>query len=144
MAYEVPGNPLLMSPTHRQIPRHQSGFYRENGTNPVFYLNQENRTFCHVVNPDQMDLFGGFSLVKVVNNHRFLSPMSFIGDCTVASGYYRQNGTAPVYYVNATTRQMCHVANEAQMECLGGFGQVKVVINNGFQAGVNYIGDCRC
>jgi len=59
----------------------KDGFYRHRDKSEVYNL-YSNKYFCHVKDPNQMEYFGGFGIVKVVEQHfSFENGRKFTGDC---------------------------------------------------------------
>lgn len=58
-----------------------NGFYRQDGKPNVYFVNVNNRTFCHVQSPAQMDRFGGFGRVVVFPNDSFRIGLRDAGAC---------------------------------------------------------------
>ncbi len=96
-----------------------TGYYRNknDSSGAVYYVNSVARTFCHVKNESDIDKSKKMNIVS--NNNFKLGGLISTYDCT---GYYRVDGTAPVYSVNAVTGTFCHVKNEFDMNLLGGGG----------------------
>ncbi|HAX77814.1 MAG TPA: hypothetical protein DCY88_18735 [Cyanobacteria bacterium UBA11372] len=58
-----------------------NGFYRQDGKPNVYYVNVDNRSFCHVQSPAQMQRFGGFGRVVVFPNDSFRIGLRDAGAC---------------------------------------------------------------
>jgi len=58
-----------------------NGFYRQDGKPNVYYVNVNNRTFCHVLNPDQMQRLGGFGKIIVFPDDSFRIGLRDAGEC---------------------------------------------------------------
>ncbi|MCC5641666.1 hypothetical protein LC607_01560 [Nostoc sp. CHAB 5824] len=118
-----------------------SGFYRASSRPEVYYLNTDERFHCHVQNPSQMEILGGFGQVRVVGTESFKSGSEFAGECGWPSGFYKLKSRPEVYGVNP--KVVCWVSSPAMMEAYGGFDRVKVVddSSNIFAQRKN-VGDC--
>lgn len=68
-----------------------SGYYRISSRQEVYFLNSSSRSFCHVQDPSQMEVFGGFNQVQVVRNNSFMSGARYIGECVSPDGSLRPN-----------------------------------------------------
>jgi hypothetical protein len=104
-----------------------SGFFKENGRPEVYFVNGINRTFCHVQNPSQMEVYGGFSRVKTVYNNLFRYGTQFAGPCLWPDGLYRSSDRPEVYYLYNNWKSACWVRTSQQVDKLGGWNRVKVV-----------------
>ncbi|MFB2977771.1 hypothetical protein [Microseira sp. BLCC-F43] len=58
-----------------------NGFYRQDGKPNVYLVNVNNRAFCHVQSPAQMERFGGFGRVVVFPNDSFKIGLRDAGAC---------------------------------------------------------------
>ncbi len=119
-----------------------SGYYKSNSRPEVYYVNADRRAFCHVQNPSQMNLFGGFGQVRVVGNESFKSGLADGGKCRFDNGFYKRKSKPEVY--GLTDNQMCWVSSPQMMNAFGGFGKVRVVDDSSdFLAGGRQdVGDC--
>lgn len=110
----------------------RGSFYRQQNR-PEVILQHPEGDYCHVQNPAQMEAYGGFGQVRVVP---VLTPRGrFTGPCAWPNGYYRRSNDPTVWSLygrsdSAAGARACRVANPAQMERFGGFGQVRVVDAN--------------
>ncbi len=118
-----------------------SGYYRVSDRPEVYFLNSSSNTYCHVQNPSQMNLLGGFGKVRVVGGNSFRSGATNVGECDWPKGFYRRKSRPEVYRLSNT--QMCWVSSPEMMEAYGGFGQVRVVENSSdIKAGRTDVGEC--
>lgn len=102
------------------------GYYRASSRPEVYWLNAREGFHCHVQNPSQMEIFGGFKQVRVVGTESFKSGTKFIGECGWPSGqFYRLKSRPEVYGTNA--KIACWVSSPEMMNAYGGFGRVRVV-----------------
>jgi hypothetical protein len=103
------------------------GFYKASNNPKVYYLDKDKNFHCHVQNPSQMEIYGGFQQVRVVGNNEFMSGTNFIGKCGFPTGFYRRKSDRKVYGVNAPQGIACWVSSPQMMDAYGGFSRVKVV-----------------
>jgi hypothetical protein len=130
--------PMLSTIAQTQWP---SGYYRKSDQPAVYYLNSSNSTYCHVQNPSQMDIFGGFGQIRVVGTNRFLAGSKNIGECGWPNGFYKRKSQPAVYGLNDT--KACWVSSPQMMDAYGGFKQVRVVEDSSdLFAQREYAGDC--
>jgi hypothetical protein len=111
------------------------GFYRQKDEKKV-YLLYDAGAYCHVASDEQMDAFGGFGKVAVVDRLRFGSA-TLTGHCGWPNGFfkYRAPTKKEVYRLYgqpssspfALGDKICRVANDAQMNAFGGYGQMRTV-----------------
>ena len=111
------------------------GFYREGNQDTVYLVFRSTGSHCSVQNRDQMNTFGGFNQVQSVPYPVFGG--EFTGGCGWTNGFYRLGNQDAVYrlYGNRVPEfnigdVYCHVANRAQMEAYGGFGQIRSISSN--------------
>lgn len=107
------------------------GFYKQQDR-PEVYLVYRAGFYCHVQNPNQMDAFGGFGKVQVVNSLNLNATKT--GGCGWPNGFFKLSNKPEVYRMYGggipefnIGDSFCHVANPAQMNAYGGFGQVRAV-----------------
>ncbi|MEI6428272.1 MAG: hypothetical protein WCO45_07775 [Pseudanabaena sp. ELA607] len=102
------------------------GYYRASNRPEVYYVNSAQRFHCHVQNPSQMEMFGGFKQVRVVGTESFKAGTRFIGKCGWPDGqFYRLKSRPEVYGTN--TGIGCWVSSPAMMDAYGGFSRVRVI-----------------
>jgi len=119
------------SPCHtRPIPLVylSSGYYRLRDRPEVYFINAENDTGCHVQNPSQMDIYGGFEQVRVVDHSRS-DPRFTREPCLWPDGLYRSSERPEVYYLYNNWRAACWVRTSERANQLGGWGRVRVINN---------------
>ena len=104
-----------------------SGFYRTSNDPKVYLLNKDSKFHCHVQNPSQMEIYGGFKQVRVVGNNEFMSGTRFADKCGFPTGFYRRKNDSKVYGVNARQGVACWVSSPEMMNAYGGFSRVRVV-----------------
>ncbi len=104
-----------------------TGYFRRSDRPEVYFVNANSRTSCHVQNPSQMDLYGGFGRVRVVSNDLFRDNTQFNGPCLWPDGLYRSNDRPEVYYLFNNWKSACWVRTPQRVEELGGWGRVRVV-----------------
>ncbi len=139
-----------------------TGFYRQQNRPEVYLIfdylhnpldglvgNSSKGFYCHVQNEDQMNVFGGFGLVRTINSLNL--PGRFTGDCGWPNGFFRLSNRPAVYKMYGELGRnsfnlgdrYCRVRNEAQMARYGGFGVVRVVSpSSNLGRGRNFIGAC--
>jgi hypothetical protein len=123
------------------------GFYKQQDR-PEVSLAYRSTFYCHVQNEEQMGAFGGFDKVKVSSSLNLVGKNT--GDCGWPNGFFRRSNQPEVYRMYGggipefnIGDSFCHVANEAQMNAFGGFGQVRVVPpSSDLGRGRNFTGDC--
>jgi hypothetical protein len=123
------------------------GFYRQQNR-PEVYLKYRSAFYCHVQNEEQMGAFGGFDKVQVSSSLNLAGKNT--GDCGWPNGFFRRSNQPQVYRMYGggipefnIGDSFCHVANEAQMNAFGGFGQVRVVPpSSDLGRGRAFSGDC--
>jgi hypothetical protein len=98
------------------------GFFRQ-AQRPEVYWQFSGHQYCHVQNPAQMNAFGGFGQVRVMQNPPLRG--EFAGPCPWPQGFWRRSDRPEVYLISRG--RICHVINPQQMEAYGGFGRVRVV-----------------
>jgi hypothetical protein len=98
------------------------GFYRQ-AQRPEVYWQYSAYQFCHVQNPAQMNAYGGFAQVRVMQNPPLRG--EFAGPCPWPDGFWRRSDRPEVYLIRRG--RICHVINPTQMDAFGGFGRVRVV-----------------
>lgn len=105
-----------------------TGYYRASNRPEVYWLNSRTNTYCHVQNPSQMNMFGGFNQVRVVGTESFRSSSQFIGKCGWPDGFYRVQNRPEVYGLG--NGFACWVSSPQMMNAYGGFSRVRVVENS--------------
>jgi uncharacterized protein YvpB len=123
------------------------GFYKQQDR-PEVYLVYRPGFYCRVQNEDQMNGFGGFGRVQVVN--RLSLSGTNTGDCGWSNGFFKRSNQPEVYRMYGSGipefnigDSFCHVQNETQMTAYGGFGQVRVVApNSDLGRGRTFTGGC--
>jgi hypothetical protein len=104
-----------------------SGFFRQNDRPEVYFVNAGSRTSCHVQNPSQMEVYGGFRQVRVVSGDTFRVGAQFNGPCLWPDGLYRSSDRPEVYYLHNNWKSACWVRTPQRVEELGGWGRVRLV-----------------
>jgi protease YdgD len=104
-----------------------NGYYKRNGRPEVYFLNAGDRQFCHVQNPSQMEVYGGFQQVRNVADGGFQVGVNFTGSCSWPDGLYRSRERPEVYYLSRGTA--CWVRTPQQVDALGGWGRVRLINN---------------
>jgi hypothetical protein len=103
-----------------------SGYYKASNRAEVYWLDSAKRSHCHVQNPSQMEMFGGFNNVRVVGAESFKDGSRFIGQCSWPDGqFYRLKSRREVYRTNSGIA--CWVSSPEMMNAYGGFGLVRVI-----------------
>ena len=123
------------------------GFYRQSNRLEV-YLVYRSGFYCHVQNEDQMQAYGGFEKVNVVDNLNLTGTET--GECGWPNGFYRRSNQPEVYRMFGNENQafnigsaFCHVVDDAQMSRFGGSQQVQVVSpSSDLGRGRNFAGEC--
>lgn len=106
-----------------------SGYFRRSDRPEVYFVNAGNRTACHVQNPSQMEVYGGFGQVQTVQGDGFRSGAQFTGSCAWPDGLYRSSDRPEVYYLHNNWRSACWVRTPERVEQLGGWGRVRLINN---------------
>ena len=106
---------------------YSSGYYKRADRPEVYFLNSGSRTLCHVQNPSQMEVYGGFGQVRVTQTSDFNSNASFTGPCLWPDGMYRSKERPEVYYLYDNWKAACWVRTPARVEQLGGWGRVRII-----------------
>ena len=104
-----------------------SGYFRQNDRPEVYFVNAGTRTSCHVQNPSQMDVYGGFSQVKIVSGDAFRNGTQLTGPCLWPDGLYRSNDREEVYYLYDNWKSACWVRTPQRVVQLGGWSRVRIV-----------------
>jgi hypothetical protein len=104
-----------------------SGYFRQSDRPEVYFVNAGSRTSCHVQNPSQMEVYGGFSQVRVVSGDTFRAGAQFSGPCLWPDGLYRSSDRPEVYYLHNNWKSACWVRTPQRVEELGGWGRVRLV-----------------
>jgi hypothetical protein len=104
-----------------------SGYFRQNDRPEVYFVNAGTRTSCHVQNPSQMDVYGGFSQVKIVSGDAFRNGTQLTGPCLWPDGLYKSNDRAEVYYLYDNWKSACWVRTPQRVVQLGGWSRVRIV-----------------
>jgi hypothetical protein len=103
-----------------------SGYYRNQSRPEVYFVNQATQTMCHVQNPSQMNVFGGFSYVTVTRDNSFAFATRLNGECAWPDGMYKTQSNAAVYLLHGTN-QACWIRSPDGVVRRGGWNQVRVV-----------------
>jgi hypothetical protein len=122
-----------------------SGYYRRNDRPEVYYVNAGTRTACHIQNPSQMDVYGGFKRVLIVQDDRFRTGANFTGPCPWPDGLYRSRERPEVYLLHNNWQSACWVRTPERVEQLGGWGNVRLVdgtSRESLSVGRNYLEAC--
>lgn len=128
-------------------PSSSLGFYKQQDR-PEVYLVYRSGAYCHVQNEEQMSALGGFSKVQVSGSLNLVENNT--GECGWPNGFFKRSNQPEVFRMygggipefNIGDR-FCHVANEAQMNAYGGFGQVRRVSpSSDLGRGRTFTGDC--
>lgn len=109
----------LTTPASAQM---SGGFYRQ-AQRPEVLWQLSAYQYCHVQNPAQMNAYGGFGQVRVMQNPPLRG--EFSGPCPWPQGFWRRSDRREVYLISRG--RICHVVSPQQMEAFGGFGRVRVV-----------------
>jgi pimeloyl-ACP methyl ester carboxylesterase len=142
-------SPDTVSPS--SISSFSLGFYQEPSRPEVYLVFRSSGRHCHVQNPDQMKAFGGWGKVQQTASASFRnSSGGFSGGCGFPNGFYRLGSKPEVYRLYGSGiaefnigDKACHVVNPAQMNALGGFGQVvSVDTGSDLNRGRTFIGGC--
>lgn len=104
-----------------------SGYFRRSDRPEVYFVNAGARTSCHVQNPSQMEVYGGFGQVRVVSSDAFRDGAQFNGPCLWPDGLYRSSDRPEVYYLFDNLKSACWVRTPQRVEELGGWGKVRIV-----------------
>jgi len=104
-----------------------SGYYRRSDRPEVYFVNAGSRTACHVQNPSQMEVYGGFGQVKVVQGDGFRSGTQFTRSCLCPDGLYRSREKPEVYYLHNNWKSACWVRTSERVDQLGGWGRVRLI-----------------
>ncbi|HEU4409147.1 MAG TPA: hypothetical protein VFS43_28070 [Polyangiaceae bacterium] len=125
------------------------GFYKQ-ADRPAVYLAYSPTSYCRVASDDQMHAFGGYGKVTTVARLNFAGRTQ-TGTCGWPNGFYKRQGEREVYRMYGgglpefnVGESYCHVANDAQMNIFGGYGQVREVPRDSdLGRGRTFTGACR-
>jgi hypothetical protein len=104
-----------------------SGYFRRNDRPEVYFVNAGTRTACHVQNPSQMEVYGEFGQVKVVQGDGFRAGTTFTGSCLWPDGLYISREKPEVYYLSNNWKSACWVRTSERVNQLGGWGKVRLI-----------------
>ncbi len=123
-----------------QAPASAQGFaFFRQSQDPAVYWQFTPYQYCHVQNPAQMNAYGGFGQVRVMQNPPLRG--EFAGPCPWPDGFWRRSDRPEVYLIRRG--RICHVINPPQMEAYGGFGRVRVVPpDSRVTVGLGRVGPC--
>ncbi len=104
-------------------------------------------TRCHVINPTQLDAFGGAKIIRQpVWNDWKIQGAKDLGECLWPDGFYRDERAT--YFAtdgdseNASDRKLCWVESPVQMNSMGGPQNVMPVTDGSFFNGRTNAGTC--
>jgi hypothetical protein len=111
-----------------------SGFYKEKDRSEIYLVNSASRTICHVQNPSQMEVFGGFTQVRSMSSGSFRSGTQFTGKCRWPDGLYRSRERPEVYYLHGNGSLTCWVRSSERVGQLGGWAKVRLIKDTTLQS----------